>query len=220
MTRPTLLTREKKEKFPLFTVIVSVILLIVIALFLFEIWFMNRYTPVCVDGGSMEKTLQDGDWLYADTDAAVKRNDIVIVYVKEYEDEYGQPLFRTDAHGERIAFIIKRVIALEGDMIYAKNNQVYLKEKGETEFRPLEEAFAYYDPTGVPLTFGSEREPVEVGAGEMFVMGDNRLNSYDSTEARVGTLLLKDVTGVVPQWAVEYKSVITGWESFRDTFRN
>ncbi len=212
MKRPTLLAGEKKRGISVFSVIFSVLAILIIALFLFEMWFLRRFTPVNVDGASMNMTLQNGDWLYADSRASAEREDIVIIDVHDYRNEYGHAIFQEG--GIPIYYIIKRVIAVEGDVIYAENNRVFLKKQGEADFTLLSEPYAYYEPTGSKLSFG----PVFVGEGEMFVMGDNRLNSHDSTEA--GTLFVKDVTGVVPEWAVKNKELIGKWESFRDTFRN
>ena len=216
MTHPILLTGEEKRKFSIFSVIFSVLVILIIALFLFELWFLRRFTPVNVDGPSMNMTLSDGDWLYADSKATAKREDIVIIDVHDYKNEYGHALFQDG--GIPITYIIKRVIALEGDEIYARDNQVFLKKQGETDFELLKESYAYYEPSGSPLMFGSERDPVKVGKGEMFVLGDNRLNSHDSSE--IGTLFVEDITGVVPDWAVKNKELIGKWENFRDIFRN
>ncbi len=217
MTRPQLLKGRERKQFPLFTAVFTVLAVFVVLLLLFELWFLGRFTPVRVDGNSMLTTLEDGDWLYADDKAEPKRRDVVILYVGDYQDEYGHPLFR-DEFGRVISYIIKRVIALEGDELYAYNNVIYLKQAGESEFHALSEEYAYYEPTRGSLYFGSERDPVKVRSGEVFVMGDNRLNSYDSAD--VGALNKNSVTGVVPEWAVEYRGVITGWENFREGFRN
>lgn len=219
MSRPELLTGREKKDFPLFSVLVTIILSLIIALFIFEMWFLGRYTPVNVDGNSMLQTLNNGDWLYADSHAEPKRGDIVIIDVSGYKLPSGGNLFPVDQSGH--SYIIKRVIALEGDEIYGEDNRIYLKKKGETEFSICEEPYAYYNPSYYyPLSFGSEIDPVMVGEGEIFVMGDNRLDSYDSTEQEIGPLRIKDVTGVVPDWAVERKDSITKWERFRDSFRN
>ena len=213
MTRPTLLTGREKRRVSALSIFLTVIIVIICLLFLFEIWFLRRFTPVRVDGWSMMYTLEDGDWLYADSEATAKRGDIVIIDVSNVTGENGKPLFRNG-----ISFIIKRVIALGGDEIYIEHNRVYLKQQGETAFTLLSEPYAYYDPMGSPLYFFNEAAPYRVEAGKVFVMGDNRLHSEDSTE--VFALDMEFITGVVPDWAVEHKRAITKWENFRDGFRN
>ena len=113
MTRPTLLTGKEKRRVSVFSILLTVVIVIICLLFLLEIWFLRRFTPVKVDGYSMMNTLEDGDWLYADSEATPKRGDIVIIDVSNATDEDGKPLFRND-----ISFIIKRVIALGGDEIF------------------------------------------------------------------------------------------------------
>ncbi len=208
MTRPTLLAGRDKKSFPLFTVIATILIAVILALFFFEMWFLERFTPVCVDGNSMLSTLQSGDWLYADAKDTPERGDVVIVDVKEYVNEYGHPLFQSG--GQPITFIIKRVIATEGDEIFCENHSVWLKKRGEEAFSRLNEPYAQ----GKTPDFSM----VSLKEGEIFVMGDNREVSYDCTET--GPLYFRSVTGVIPDWAIEYKGAITVWESFRNNFRD
>ncbi len=207
MTRPELLRGREGEKASPLSAVFSVLVLIVLLFLLFEMWFLQRFTPVCVDGTSMMMTLESGDWLYADTGDTPERGDIVIVDVREYEDEYGHALFQSG--GKPISYIIKRVIALEGDEIYCRGHVVWLKKAGEGEFSRLSEPYAY----GSTPDFAT----YTIGEGEVFLLGDNRQVSYDSTET--GPLYLRSVTGVVPGWAVSMKGAITGWENFRERFR-
>lgn len=207
MTRPALLRGREEEKASPFSVLLSVFLALVLLFLLFEMWFLQKFTPVCVDGTSMMMTLESGDWLYADAEETPERGDIVIVDVREYKDEYGHALFQSG--GEPISYIVKRVIALEGDEIYCQGHAVWLKRAGEGEFSRLNEPYAQ----GSTPDFGR----YTIGEGEVFLLGDNRQVSYDSTET--GPLYLRSVTGVVPEWAVNMKGAITGWENFRERFR-
>ena len=173
---------------------------ILVAALMFDLWFVQRYFVVEVSGGSMENTLFDGDVLYADRTAKPQRGDIVIIDVTPYRDD---GLFR----GE---FIIKRLIAFEGDSIQCKGNVLYLKKAGEDKYSRLEEPYTDF-PT-------RDFDEVTVGEGEIFFLGDHRNNSTDSRADGVGCLKLSDVVGVVPKWSVKLKGAIGAWEKFRSLF--
>jgi signal peptidase I len=133
--------------------------------------------------GSMEPTLLIGDFLlvnklvYASTASsveekilprkAIRRQDIVVF---KYPNDLAKDF-------------VKRVIGLPGEKIEIKNKQVFVDDK------PLDEKYKvhndsqiiskndyyHYDDT-IRDNFG----PVNVPAGHIFVMGDNRDNSADS----------------------------------------
>lgn len=63
---------------------------------------------------------------------------------------------------------IKRVIAVAGDKVEGREGRVYVNDE------PIEEPYLTEDQQTSP--FG----PVEIPAGQIFVMGDNRNNSDDS----------------------------------------
>lgn len=176
-----------------------VLLVLLLALLIFSFWFSRRYMVVQVMGSSMEHTLSDGDVLYADIAASPARGDVVIIDVRNHRAEFG----------EEADFIIKRLIALEGDSVLCENHIVYVKRAGTQEYLPLDEPYTGEYVTG---DFGE----VQVGAGEIFFMGDHRTNSADSRS--VGCLKQTDITGVVPAWAVKLKWLTGAWENVRSLF--
>lgn len=112
-----------------------------------------------VDGPSMNPTLNgggealdDGDTLVLNRVATPKRGDIVVFY------------FDGDGNGRNL---VKRVIAVGGDTVTIKNNAVYLN--GEL----LQENYI-----AEPMVTADIE--VTVSEGCLFVMGDNRNESYDS----------------------------------------
>lgn len=199
--------KERQKKVSVTEIVTSVLFVILLIFFCFELWFSHRYTAVHVEGGSMNDTLNDGDWVYADESVQPKRGDVVTIDVRSYLDASGRPLFRESAGGggyRPIEIIIKRIVALEGDAVRCVGGVVSVRYTGTEEFVPLGG-----DALGSPADFAE----VGIGEGEMFVMGDNRATSYDSTE--VGPLRLEHVVGVVPQWSIDHKATVTGWENFR-----
>jgi signal peptidase I len=167
-------------------------------------WWSQNFGGIIVDGGSMKQTFQNGDSLlmeYVEEDEELKRGDVIIVDVRGYP-ECGS----TD-------FLIKRLIAIEGDKIKCERGNLYICYAGSTvyEKEPLVEDYAYYKD-GKELYSFSE---YVVGEGEIFFLGDNRQNSMDSRfrelgGSHLGNRLYKraDVYGVVPTWAIEKMDLI------------
>ncbi len=182
----------KKER--VLTIILTVLFCIVCLVVLpFSIYFKSAYVSVEVVGSSMYGTLEDGDVVYMNVNRAPQRGDIVVVDVTKYKGD-------TNFSGE---YIVKRVIAMAGDSLYASEGKVYIRQNGQTEFTLLDEP--YLSPTIGTKDF----EEVDVGEGEVFVMGDNRVNSYDSRN--VGVFKTSDVIAVAPEWAYNIKEISTFW---------
>ena len=197
LKRPQMLNPRKSSRIgSLF----FVLCMLIVAALVFDLWFVQRFYAVEVSGGSMENTLMDGDMLYADRVVRPQRGDIVIIDVTPYRE---RGVFRGD-------YIIKRIIALEGDTIQCKGNILYLKKAGEDKYSRLEESYTDF----VTRDF----EEVTVGEGEIFFLGDHRNNSTDSRAEGVGCLKLSDVVGVVPKWSIKNKKIIGAWENFRSRF--
>lgn len=198
LRRPSLLG---KGKISLWNSVLAIAFCLLFALVLLDLCFVQNYFGVAVSGSSMEDTLQDGDWLYADRTATPQRGDIVIIDVSPYRDRFH---FSGDN-------IIKRLIALEGDTVRIRAGEVSIRYAGEEQFTPLEEDYT----KGANMAAGILFE-IEVGEGEIFFLGDHRDNSTDSRT--VGCFKLTDIKGVVPGWALKYKAAIAAWENFRARF--
>ena len=156
---------------------------IVIALFSFGI-------RMCVvDGDSMLKTLENGDVLItADVLYEPEQGDVVVFHLSN--DYYNKPL-------------IKRVIATEGQWIDIKTDGNSLKitiyEAEDTEFKNpqvYKDEHAYYSLLNTGWV-GVHEYPVQVPAGKIFVLGDNRWDSSDSRSSSVGFVDKRIVFGKV-----------------------
>lgn len=123
--------------------------------------------------GSMIPTLQIGDKLLVDKIyykfTELQRTDIV-VFAPPPEAQVGEN--KTD--------FIKRIVGLQGDKVQVSGGIVYVNDQ------PLTEPYINQKPN---YDFG----PVTVPEGFLFVMGDNRNNSFDSHAW--GFLPLQNVKG-------------------------
>lgn len=182
-------------------VFLFVIALILCAFMSFTYWWRTHFGGVQVDGASMNMTLYDGEMLLMDyyrEGDRLDRGDVIVVDVREYP-ECGD----TD-------FLIKRLIAVEGDKLYCENGQIYICYAGEQSYAPLQEDYAYY-MNGDKHSY--DFAEYTVGEGEVFFLGDNRNNSLDSRyqegKSHLDRLYKQsDIYGVVPDWAIRYQTIL------------
>lgn len=89
--------------------------------------------------------------------------------------------------------LTKRIIALENQIVTVKGRETFVN--GER----IEEPYAFFSgekPSGMnaPHTT-SEVRSVKVPPGKLFVMGDNRDNSFDSRDPEFGFVAVDDIIG-------------------------
>ena len=140
--------------------------IIVISVILFRTFIA---TPVRVDGNSMNDTLNNNDILILNKlDKTYERFDIVVINV----------------NGSKL---VKRIIGMPGENISYKDNEIYINgekfediETSRTTDFSLEEL---YSINKIPEDY-------------YFVMGDNRNNSLDSRDYRVGLIKKEDISGI------------------------
>lgn len=150
------------------TIVYMAVVMCVILLF---IKFVAQRT--CVDGTSMNDTLQHGDNLMVDklsyrfTDP--DRFDIIVFPYEHKENTY----------------YIKRIIGMPGETVQVKDGKIYIN--GEV----LEEPYGK-EPMEYP---GIADEPITLAEDEYFVLGDNRNNSSDSRDPSVGNIHRERIVG-------------------------
>lgn len=130
--------------------------------------------------GSMTPTLQAGDFLVLDLNFYKKNNIRRGNIVSFWREEYGGPL-------------IKRVIGLPGDRIEGKGKEVIVNEAS------IPEPYARYIGRNEELDdFNLKHQafefgPITVPDRQLFVMGDNRDNSFDSRDPDFGFVPIEGV---------------------------
>lgn len=176
--------------------------LIISCFFGVRMYLTEHFGGVVVDGQSMYDTLYNGEKLlmkYTSGGAKAQRGDIIVVDVRDY------PEFK----GDGTQFLIKRLIATEGDKVKCDKGNLYVHYAGADDYVLLEESYARYE-NALEYSFGE----YVVGEGEIFFLGDNRNKSLDSRyEQSNGSRLdclykATDIYGIVPEWAIEHRDVI------------
>lgn len=136
--------------------------------------FSFVFRAVGVDGDSMYPTLKDGDWVaVSGVTTEIDRGDIIVST---------QPW-------ERNVPIVKRVIAVGGDMVDIDFNANAVFVNGVKLNEPY---IAELTRVSYDVEF-----PVIVEEGKLFVMGDNRNVSLDSRSSKIGLIDERYVLGKV-----------------------
>jgi signal peptidase I len=147
---PKSVVREYAE-----ALIVAVLLALVIRTFVVQAFV--------IPSGSMLPTLQIGDYVLVNKFLyyfrPIQRGDIIVFkYPKNEAEDF-----------------IKRVVGLPGETLEVRGRRVFING------RPLDEAYAVYSaPSALNPVTQAPIGPIQIPAGKLFVMGDNRDNSLDS----------------------------------------
>lgn len=164
--------KEKKKINLKDTVSFIIYIAVVFAITYLVITYVGQRTEVI--GTSMEYTLSDGDNLIVDKISYrfhdPERFDIIVFPYQYKEDTY----------------YIKRIIGLPGETVQIDDNgTIYID--GEE----LKESYG----REVIKNPGTAAEPIKLGEGEYFVLGDNRNASSDSRDPSVGIIKQEDIVG-------------------------
>ena len=180
----------KKFAFTTLDWIIYIPICICFALFLYSFAFRIQM----VSGPSMESSFSDGDRVISIYDSNIRRGDVVIANLDPIKNQYSN----------ESEYIIKRVIGMPGDKIeYTKVglfiNGVYIPEdyidelpSSRNEFKGQFTIFES-DPNNEGNRIARTYDVIP--EGYYFVMGDNRGNSLDSRDYRVGLIKKEDIVG-------------------------
>ncbi len=146
------LQRKQRRIGLVWCLVASLIFMVLISITLFQWVFGIRM----VEGDSMAPSLRSGD---------------LLVYLRiGYELKYGDLIILRDPDGGMD--IVKRVAALEGDSLSLTLDGQLTRNEVQ-----VDEPYAWY---GNQDTTRWQRFPLEIGEGEVFILGDNRGVSLDS----------------------------------------
>ena len=135
--------------------------------------FCLVFRVIGVEGGSMDPTLNSGDWIAVSGHGfSIDRGDIIVA----------------NPPWERGVPVVKRVIAVGGDTVYISpiNGDVFVNDV------LLDESYLSDDET---TFWGNVTFPLVVPEGTFFVMGDNRDISLDSRSSKIGCIDERYVLG-------------------------
>lgn len=195
---------NKKKGLKIFSIIIGVIIIsFLILLSVFNI----TYIKTKVNGASMYPTLNSDlgggkDRIYINRFNKGTRGDIVVANIES------EPNWDHTLEGK---YIIKRLIAKGGDKVKIEKNddeytlfvngEIFYKKQysgGVPSFIAYEK---YIEDNKIDSSRITEENEINIYEGEIFLMGDNWLSSYDSTT--VGPLSKSSLVGrvdiVVPQ---------------------
>jgi len=153
----------------------EIIEIVVFSISIFLFLYLLVVQPHKIQGSSMEPNFHDGQYLLTDK-ITYRFNEpqvgdvIVFKAPPDFQDEY-----------------IKRIIAIPGEKITIKNNQVY---KNGDKFS---ESYIPQETDTNAGKFAQEEKSITIPQGEYFVMGDNRQHSLDSRS--FGFVKLDNITG-------------------------
>ena len=155
------------------TICVTVVVILIVRIFFF--------TPVVVEGASMQPTFHSGDRIIVSKQSSIERLDVIVFKANEHEN------------------YIKRVIGLPGEHVAYMND--YLLINGEVVEEPYLDDYKLHIPLDTTLTENFTLETYTgytvIPEGYVFVLGDNRKKSTDSRDPSLGLVAFDSILGEV-----------------------
>ncbi len=181
-----ILSSKKHEKSVIREYTEAIIVAILLALFIRSFVVQAFKIP----SGSMLPTLQIGDHLLVNKFIYGVKIPMVGTVIIPWKSPVRDDVVVFRFPKDRSIDYIKRVVAVAGDTVEMKNKQLYIN--GDA----VHTSYAHNTTNDIMQSSAGPRDnmgPVKVPEGRIFVMGDNRDNSYDSRFW--GFVDLKDVLG-------------------------
>jgi len=182
----------------------SIIIAVIIAFFI-RTFIIQAFK---IPSGSMKPTLQIGDHIMVNKFIYGVKIPIIRKTLMPLSDPKRGDIVVFIYPEDRSLDFIKRVIGVAGDRIEIRDKKIYLNGLPDTDNHGV-----YTDDSIIPGTVQPRDNmgPVVVPAGHIFVMGDNRDQSYDSRFW--GFVNLHDVLGkaVIIYWSWNQEEFNARW---------
>lgn len=161
----------------------------IISLFTVTIVFSLFFRTASVSGVSMEETLNEGDKFIMSTWwTSPKQGDVVVINANE-SVTIGDDGGLVDGIGIN-RLIVKRIIATEGQTVDFDFQRGIVYVDGEVYNESYISGLTHLDEGAF-----TDRYPITVPKGYVFVMGDNRRNSLDSRSKELGYVSVDNIEG-------------------------
>lgn len=161
----------------------------IISLFTVTIVFSFFFRTASVSGVSMEETLNEGDKFIMSTWwNSPKQGDVVVINANE-SVTIGDDGGLVDGIGMN-RLIVKRIIATEGQTVDFDFQRGIVYVDGEVYNESYISGLTHLDEGAF-----TDRYPITVPKGYVFVMGDNRRNSLDSRSKELGYVSVDNIEG-------------------------
>ena len=180
------MSNGKPEKSVVREYIEAIVIAVLLALFIRSFVVQAFKIP----SGSMLSTLQIGDHLLVNKFIYGVRLPVTGTVIIPWKNPARGDIVVFKYPKDRSTDYIKRVVGVAGDTIEIKNKQVYINGQA------VENPHIQFTDKNIMKASAGPRDnmgPVKVPEGSIFMMGDNRDNSYDSRFW--GFVPLKDVLG-------------------------
>lgn len=169
-----------EEKSSVWSTIIDIIETVVVAAAIFVVVYLFLLQPHQVQGASMKPNFQSKEYILTDK-----------ISYRFSEPKRGDVIIFTSPNNPDVDFI-KRIIGLPGEKIKISDGKVIIINEQNKDGLELNEPYEILGPTAGGKEAPQNKE-ITVPDNEYFVLGDNRLESYDSRSW--GNLPKKNIIG-------------------------